>query len=223
MVQRSIIEAQLSQLGIKISRWFRPEVNELEQLLLDDERIIRAVPGRYFSGFALLVATERRLLLLDKRTFFMTIEDIRYDMVSQINYSSRFFDATVDIFTLNKEHVFTSIKYKQQLREMTFYVQNRVAEIRQHQGMTVGTVIQKQNAPIGIPEQAEPLPEPQPQHTIKVPSVHIPTHLPTSFHLPHKVHIPKSMGTAAISGANRKFNPNPYMEPFLVGTQFEEV
>ncbi len=221
MVQRSVIEARLSQLGIKVSRWFKPEIDELEQILLDNEKIISAVPGRYFSGFALLVATESRLLLLDKRAFFMTIEDMRYDMVSQINFSTRFFDATVDIFTLNKEHVFTSMRYKQQLREMTYYVQNRVAEIRQHQGLSVGTVVER-----NIPRVAEPVPEnalPQPQatHTIRVPSVHVPTSLPA--HLPHKIHIPKRMGTAALSGATRKFNPNPYMQPFLVGSRFDEA
>lgn len=216
MVQRSVIEARLSQLGIKISRWFKPEINELENLLLDDERIISAVPGRYFSGFALLVATERRMLLLDKRAFFMTVEDIRYDMVSQINFSTRFFDATVDFFTLNKEHVFTTIRYKHQLREMVYYVQNRVAEIRQHQGLSAGTVVQRQNTPL---EPVQDTYQTQTTHAFR----NIPAHLTTGLHLPHKIHVPRRVGTAAISGATTKFNPNPYMQPFLVGGQVEEA
>ena len=112
MVHISVIQSQLTRLGIHMSRWFTPELKELQHLMMDNEKIIAAAPGRYFSGLALLVATDLRLLLIDKRTFFMTIEDTRYDMVSEIDFSSRFYDVTVHIFTLNKQHNFTSIRYK---------------------------------------------------------------------------------------------------------------
>jgi hypothetical protein len=101
MVHISEIEARMTQLGIKISRWFAPELKELQHILEDHERIVALVPGRYFGGYALLIATDHRVLLIDKRTFYLTLEDIRYDMISEIDFSARLFDATLQIFTVN--------------------------------------------------------------------------------------------------------------------------
>jgi hypothetical protein len=133
MVHPSIIEARLGKLGFRTSRWFKAEINELQHVLMDDEEIISLACGRYFGSFALLVATDQRLLLIDKRVFFMTIEDTRYDMVSEIDYNAPAYSATVTIYTMNKTHKFTSVKYKRQLRELTTYVQRRVWEFRQQQ------------------------------------------------------------------------------------------
>ena len=133
MVHISEIESRVSQLGVRLSRWFRPELRELQHVLLDHETIIAVAPGRYFGSFALLVATDQRLLLVDKRAFFMNLEDIRYDMISETNFNARLYDATVSIYTLNKQHRFTSIKYKHQLRDLCRYVQQRIMEIRQYQ------------------------------------------------------------------------------------------
>lgn len=133
MVHISMIEARVSQLGVRLSRWFRAELRELQHILMDHEKIIFVVPGRYFNGFALLVATDHRLLLIDKRTFFMNLEDIRYDMISETDFNTRLFDSTLRIFTLNKQHRFTSIKHKHQLRDLTRYVQQRIMEVRQYQ------------------------------------------------------------------------------------------
>ncbi len=97
MVHLSIIEARMSQLGFKATRWFKAEVRELQHVLMDNEKIITMVQGRYFGGYALLVATDRRLLLIDKKALFLNVEDIRYDMISEIDFSSKMFDSTVSI------------------------------------------------------------------------------------------------------------------------------
>src|SRR6478752_6490132 len=132
MVHPSLIEARLGKLGFKPSRWFGPEIRELEHILMDHEKLISLACGRYYGSFALLVATDQRLLLIDKRVFFMTVEDTRYDMISEIDYNAQIYSATVTIYTMNKTHKFTSMKYKKQLRDLTNYVQRRVMEIRQH-------------------------------------------------------------------------------------------
>jgi hypothetical protein len=133
MVHISVIEAQLSKLGVRVSRWFRAEIKELENILMDEEEIVHVVPGRYFGGYAMLVATDRRLLMIDKRAFFMNLEDIRFDMISEVDFSSRLLDSTITLFTLNKQHRFTSTRYKNQLRQLTAYVQQQVAQLRQQQ------------------------------------------------------------------------------------------
>lgn len=145
MVHASIIEARLSKLGVNLSRWFKPEIKELERILMDNEEIISVVPGRYFGGYAILIATDRRLLLIDKKAFFMNLEDIRYDTISEVDFSSRLIDSTVTIFTLNKQHRFSSSKYKRHLRLLTSHVQQQVMALRQQY-------------------QSAPAQDPQPQH-----------------------------------------------------------
>jgi len=131
MVHRSVIEAKISQLGINISRWFNAELRELEHILMDDEKIVALVPGRYFGGYALLIATDHRVLLIDKRSFYLTLEDIRYDMISEIDFSARVFDCTLQIYTFNKQHRFTSVKHKKHLRTLTVYVQQQIMLLKQ--------------------------------------------------------------------------------------------
>jgi len=130
MVHPSIIEARLGELGFRSSRWFRAEVMELQHILMDHEKIVALACGRYFGSFALLVATDQRLLMIDKRVFFMNYEDTRYDMISEIDFNSQVYNATLTVFTVNKTHKFTTYKYKHQLRTITNYIQSRVAEMR---------------------------------------------------------------------------------------------
>lgn len=130
MVHPSVIEARLAKLNIKISSWFKAELRELQKTLADGEEIVALVTGRYYGGYALLVATNQRMLLIDKKTFFMAFEDIRYDMISEINFNSRLLDSTITLFTINKQHRFTCFKHRHQLRQLTSYVQQRVMQLR---------------------------------------------------------------------------------------------
>jgi hypothetical protein len=138
MVHMSVIEARMSQLGIKISRWFSAEIKELQHILEDQEKIVALVPGRYFGGYALLIATDHRVLLIDKRTFFLTLEDVRYDMISEINFTSRVFDSTIEIFTMNKQHRFSTTRYKRHLRVLATFVQQQLMQLRQAKNASLG-------------------------------------------------------------------------------------
>ncbi|HVS79353.1 MAG TPA: PH domain-containing protein [Candidatus Saccharimonadales bacterium] len=163
MVHPSVIESRLGELGFRTSRWFRAEVSELQHILMDDEKIIALACGRYFGSFALLVATDLRLLLIDKRVFFMTLEDTRYDMISEIDFNQQAYNATVTIYTMNKTHKFTSIKHRRQLRELMNYVQRRVWEFRQQQPSDSSPISQTRPALGGYQYQAVYGAQPQSQ------------------------------------------------------------
>lgn len=167
MVHPSVIEARLGKLGFRASRWFNAEIRELEHILMDHEEIIALVCGRYFGSFALLVATDQRLLLIDKRVFFMTVEDTRYDMISEIDFNMQAYAANVTIFTMNKTHKFSSVKYRNQLRELTKYVQLRVMEFRNQQtGVSPGVQqtmqVPQPAAQARAPQYEAPMPLPEP-------------------------------------------------------------
>ena len=99
---------------------------------MDSETIAFCVNGHYQGGFALLCATDHRLLLIDKKPMnYLTVEDVRFEMISEFDYSHRLLDATIHICTATKTMAFTSWN-QQRLRALLSYVQQRVVEIRQY-------------------------------------------------------------------------------------------
>lgn len=218
MVHPSIIEARLGELGFRTSRWFQPEIRELERILMPDEKIVTLACGRYFGSFALLVATDLRLLLIDKRVFFMTLEDTRYDMISEIDFNMQAYNATVTIYTMNKTHKFNTMKYRRHLRELTTYVQQRVWEIRQSgygstspppksifQGQRpryIYSTTQPQPQLPSRPADYYAAPKPQPTHVIRERAGHV-AHL---------------VGSAATRAAHAPHLPARPVNPYLSGS-----
>lgn len=158
MKSLSEIELQLSKLGVHNRFWNRAEVVELKDVLAHDEQITNAVNGRYDGGFCLLVATDRRLLLIDKKIWYLSMEDVRFDMIAELDYCARLLDATLSVRTLNKILRFTSFK-KPQLRSLTTYLQERVMELR-HQSVQSGDQPVTMTTP--VVQYVQTLP-PQPQ------------------------------------------------------------
>ena len=208
MVHISVIEARMSKLGFKPSRWFKPEIKELQHILMDNEQLVNCVTGRYFGGFALLIATDRRLLLIDKKIPYLSVEDIRYDMISEIDYNSRMFDSTINIYTVNKQHRFNSYRHKDHLRALVNYAQKRVMELRQYQNEGYQEVpIYSRNPPSMIQSynygQTLQLQPPVIQSDVR-------RRLPSP-------HLPRIVGAAAVNGTRRWAHPpNPYAQGSLI-------
>lgn len=129
MVAQEHVRTALKRVGMYNRFFGQAEIRELCQVLMSDEKIIGAVNGRYEGGFAMLVATDRRLLLIDKKMMFLNLEDIRYDMISQVEFSARLIDATVTVHTINTVLRLTSIR-QAALRRLTSYMQEKVMELR---------------------------------------------------------------------------------------------
>lgn len=130
MVTFDSIEAQLKALGVNPRGWGASEIRELAHVLLPHEKITGHAHGWYENGFATLFTTSERLLLIDKKLFHLIIEDVRYDMVAEVDFSARVLDASVRVSSVNKTLRFTSLKQRP-LRDLTSYIQARVMELRQ--------------------------------------------------------------------------------------------
>lgn len=130
MVTEESIHAQLKTLGFKTFGWGKAEVGELHKILLPDEEIFECVNGYYEGGFALLLATDIRVLLVDKKPLnYLTVEDLRFDMINEIDYNHRLLGAYITIATGSKMLKFTS--YNQaRLRKLIGHVQHAMAEIK---------------------------------------------------------------------------------------------
>jgi len=172
MVTAKEIDRQLKNIGV--SFWFlgNAELRELRYILVEGEVIDHCILGRYDGGFAVLCSTNLRLLLIDKKPFYLTLEDIRYDMIVEVDFAYRLFQATVTVCTPNKTLAFRSTN-KAALRLMSTYVQQRVLAYRQqHMGQQAELMpMQYQAAPLKPAWQPELLiaekPSPSPHHSMK--------------------------------------------------------
>lgn len=136
MVSQQSIQAQLGRLGFNTSTWGKTEVDELQNIIIPEEIIYECVNGIYEAGFSLLVATNFRVLLVDKKPLnYLTVVDLRFDMINEIEYSHRLFVAQITISTGSKTLRFRSYN-QQRLRKLIDHVQSRMAEAKHRQSLT---------------------------------------------------------------------------------------
>lgn len=130
MIHKKEVTFQLASLGVKFRFFGRPEIRELANVLNPGEQIHHIVNGFYQGGMALLVSTNRRLLLVDKKPLFLNLEDIRYEMISELDYVARFVDSTINLSMSNKQLSFRSYNGAR-LRELCAFVQDQITHFRQ--------------------------------------------------------------------------------------------
>jgi Bacterial PH domain len=138
MVDHSNVLKQLKDLGLNYTFFGHPETKELANVLNPGEQIFHCAFGFYQGGSALLVATNSRLLLVDKRPFFLNLEDIRYEMINEVDFAGRLLDASVSLHTGSKQLRFRSFA-DARLRKMCNFVQDQITRARQLEHMVEAT------------------------------------------------------------------------------------
>lgn len=130
MVSIREVQSQLKQIGYNFRGWGRGEVKELSRILANDEIIKQCANGYYMGGFAMLVATDHRLILVDRKPMFLNMEAIWYDKIGQIDYCHRLFNATITISSPNKDLNFTSLNHDR-LRQILAFSQQKMIAAKQ--------------------------------------------------------------------------------------------
>lgn len=95
MVAKSTLQLQLRRVGFRSYIRGRGELKELNKILEPGESILECVHGYYQGGSGLLVITDWRILLIDKRAFFLNLEEIKYDCLSEVLLKKDFLQATL--------------------------------------------------------------------------------------------------------------------------------
>jgi hypothetical protein len=133
MISYKKVEEQFRALQMNPDGWGHTEVKELCNILAPDEVVESAVNGYYEAGFALLVATKNRVLIVDKKPLnYLTVEDMRFDMINEFDYQHRLIGAQIKISAGAKVLHFTSLN-QVRLRRVMSYVQHRMTEIKEQQ------------------------------------------------------------------------------------------
>lgn len=115
---------------MRINFLSKKEIAELPKLLMADEKILAVISGFYTAGTAILCVTSKRLLLVDKKIIRLSIEDIRFDAIREVNYSHQAFIASVRFYYAGRQAEFKSI-YKNELRMLSQLVQQKMFEVRE--------------------------------------------------------------------------------------------
>ena len=101
MTTMADVRFQMRMLGYSGLMLKRGEVRELPSLMREGEIIQQAIYGQYSSGFGMLVATNQRLLFVDRRFFHRHFTDIPYDGISAVDMDCGLFTACISIHASN--------------------------------------------------------------------------------------------------------------------------
>ena len=99
------LELKLKGLGANWYDLMLPETKSLEHILRPDEEILGIVYGRYFvegknlTSRGLMVATDKRVFVLNTKPFFKQNDEISYFVISGVNYTRVVFSGTVTLHT----------------------------------------------------------------------------------------------------------------------------
>lgn len=106
------VRRELKQLGVS---WFGMSTMEsayLPTIIHPDEHIGGVVYGRHPDGFAMMVATDRRILFIDRKPLFENEDEITYDVVSGVSYGHAGLGSTVTLHTRIKDYPIRSYNRK---------------------------------------------------------------------------------------------------------------
>lgn len=186
MISLQEVERQLKQIKANYRFWGRPEILELPKILVPGEQIQACVNGHYSGGFATFCATDQRLLLIDKKLLYLTVEDLRYDMINEVDYCAQLITSTMSVCTPTKTMTFTTLQ-PAKLRLVATYIQQRVMEIRQEFGLHNQSAALR---PMALPSALSELPQktvklaPEPQQEVPQFSAEQPQTEDPTFTLP---------------------------------------
>lgn len=139
MVDRKIIVDQLRRLKFGTGLLNQGELRELPDIIHEGEEISELANGWYEGGVALLIATDERMLLVDKKPFnFLRVEDLRFDMINEIDYNHRLMGASITISTGSKTLRFNSFDQRR-LRHLISLVQSHMSSSKKQQSESADT------------------------------------------------------------------------------------
>lgn len=103
----------------------RPEVEKLALLLQDNERIEAFICGTYIAGWGMLVATERKLIFIEKQFVRLKVEELPYQMISAIDHSTGRKYGKVTVRAQRKDYYFRRVN-RDCVKKFISYVESRM-------------------------------------------------------------------------------------------------
>lgn len=131
-----------------LGKW---EINELPKLLWEDEEIMRLSDGTYNQGLGLVVATNRRIIFINKGLLSCQVEDFAYNKISSIQCNQGVILGTLIIYSAGNRACIDNME-KKAAQYFADYIR---AKISQNEQNTIPT--QSKNGSDDIVSQLERL------------------------------------------------------------------
>lgn len=133
MVEPVVVWRQLTTLKFGFTSWNRKEIKQLPKLLEPGERILECLNGWYENGLALLVATDRRVLLVDQKAFnFLKVESLELHEIDKVDHGHHIMGSRLTIKTQSAILHFRSMN-RLRLRRLMDRLLGRLFELQQWQ------------------------------------------------------------------------------------------
>jgi hypothetical protein len=121
------IKKELRDLGLTGLGLLRLESRYLPHIIHPDEHIGGVVCGYNDNGFAMLVATDRRIIFLDKKPLFVEEDEVNYKVVSGVKFSHAGIGSVVTLHTRIKDYAVRTLNQKT-ARNFVEYIESRSLE-----------------------------------------------------------------------------------------------
>jgi hypothetical protein len=109
----------------------RKEVKQLPTILWEDEQVENIIRGWYSGGNGILVATNKRLVFVDKGLTKLRVEDFPYDKITSIQYNLGLAGGTLTIFASGNKAEIQHVA-KDACRAFGDFVRARTTSVAQH-------------------------------------------------------------------------------------------
>ncbi len=123
------VKKQIHQAGFKNNYWGWSAIRQLPMILGNDENVERIATGMYSDGHAVIVATNKRMIILDKKPMSFRAEDIHYEMVVEVEHYIGPFAAKLRIHCMSKSLEFTSLR-AEAIQAFAIHVDQKINKTR---------------------------------------------------------------------------------------------
>jgi hypothetical protein len=132
LTHRERVAGELRELGVTGFGMLRMESRYLPHIIHSGEHLKGVVYGRHKDGFAMLVATDRRVVFLDKKPLFANQDEVTYDVVTGVNLSTNGIGKAVTLHTRVKDFEIRTYNGKC-ARGFVSYIEKRRVERLNHE------------------------------------------------------------------------------------------
>jgi len=126
------------------SKWLgRGEIKALPSILWEDELPEKIIQGTYNNGSGILVATNKRLVFVDKGLMSLKVEDFPYDKITSIQYSTGMLMGGIDVYASGNKAEIKNVT-KDQVKPFAEYVRARITGTSSHASVPMSQQIETQ-------------------------------------------------------------------------------
>lgn len=118
------IRAELKAASAGIIGRRTPESSELIRVINPEEHIGGVVYGVYSGGLAWLIATDERVIFLDRKPFFRTLDELTYDVVAGVTITRAGLFSSVTLHTRVHDYVVNFVNPKS-ARKFLQYIETK--------------------------------------------------------------------------------------------------